>query len=333
MSLSLLAISQNRTVTAYERLHGTNTTSPTMQQAALLPEVAPISPIGKANESDFDKNDISMQRVKEYERNVLGMKTDDDTPILSAIPQKKDDDTNKTAGAKETGDTKDTNDTKKADASKNSDKTSTVAGKELSDDEQKLVEELKRIDTEVRAHEAAHLAAAGGLAQGGPSFTYTQGPDGNQYATGGEVNVSMDADSSNPDATIQNMQTVIAAAMAPADPSGQDFSVAASARQIIAQMQQLKTQKATEENSDSIDTKTQATAATQSPTKWQNTQSNSAKTNTNANSTTDISKSQNNTSVTTAINTAAINNQLETYKKYNKTNFFNQPGSITNFVA
>ncbi len=50
--------------------------------------------------------------------------------------------------------------------------------KELSESEKKRVQELKKIDREVRTHEQAHLAASGGLARGGASFTYTKGSDG-----------------------------------------------------------------------------------------------------------------------------------------------------------
>ncbi|RMD64917.1 MAG: hypothetical protein D6824_03380, partial [Planctomycetota bacterium] len=60
---------------------------------------------------------------------------------------------------------------------------------ELSDEEQQQLEELRARDAEVRAHEAAHLSAAGGLAKGGPSFETQVGPDGKAYAVGGEVSV------------------------------------------------------------------------------------------------------------------------------------------------
>ena len=58
----------------------------------------------------------------------------------------------------------------------------------LTEQEVKQVQELKARDREVRAHEAAHLAAAGSLATG-VSFTYQRGPDGVQYAVGGEVGI------------------------------------------------------------------------------------------------------------------------------------------------
>ncbi|WP_434629813.1 putative metalloprotease CJM1_0395 family protein [Chromobacterium sp. CV08] len=106
-------------------------------------------------------------------------------------------------------------------------------GKPLNDAQQKEVEELKSRDTDVRRHEAAHQAAGGTLA-GAASFTYQQGPDGKQYAIGGEVPIRL-SQGNTPQETIQNAQTVRAAALAPSDPSGQDRAVAAEASQMEQQ--------------------------------------------------------------------------------------------------
>ena len=105
------------------------------------------------------------------------------------------------------------------------------SGSELSDDEKRVVEQLQRRDRAVRAHEAAHLAAAGGYAAGGPSYTTQQGPDGRSYAIGGEVPIDMSAERT-PEATLRKAQTIRAAAMAPADPSGADKAIAAAASQM-----------------------------------------------------------------------------------------------------
>ncbi|MEK7413212.1 MAG: putative metalloprotease CJM1_0395 family protein [Planctomycetota bacterium] len=102
-------------------------------------------------------------------------------------------------------------------------------------DEQALLRKLQQSDRAVRAHELAHQAAAGGLA-GSISLSYQTGPDGKQYAIGGEV--SIDTSSGNsPSATITKMQRVIASALAPGDPSSQDRAVAAQAQARIAQAQ------------------------------------------------------------------------------------------------
>jgi hypothetical protein len=91
------------------------------------------------------------------------------------------------------------------------------------------VRELQARDREVRAHEAAHLNAAGSHAKGGATFTYQQGPDGRLYAVGGEVSIDTSPVSGNPEATLAKAETIRRAALAPATPSSQDRSVAARA--------------------------------------------------------------------------------------------------------
>ncbi len=98
---------------------------------------------------------------------------------------------------------------------------------ELTASERTLVRELQVTDTKVKAHEMAHQAAGGGLA-GAASYTYERGPDNKMYAVAGEVPISMQK-GNTPEETIANTRQIQAAAMAPADPSPQDFKVAASA--------------------------------------------------------------------------------------------------------
>ncbi|MFH7320408.1 putative metalloprotease CJM1_0395 family protein [Desulfurivibrio sp. D14AmB] len=100
--------------------------------------------------------------------------------------------------------------------------------RELNREEQLEVARLQQLDTRVKAHEMAHLAVAGPYARGGASFSYTMGPDGKKYATGGEVSIDSSKEPS-PEATIRKMRIIRAAAMAPADPSPQDRKVAAQA--------------------------------------------------------------------------------------------------------
>src|SRR5690554_3777891 len=104
----------------------------------------------------------------------------------------------------------------------------------LTAEQVKEVEQLKARDREVRAHEMAHLAAAGGLAMSGATFTYQRGADGVSYAIGGEVKIDTSS-GSTPEETIRKAQTIRAAALAPAEPSGQDHAVAAQASQMEAQ--------------------------------------------------------------------------------------------------
>ncbi|HET8849242.1 MAG TPA: putative metalloprotease CJM1_0395 family protein [Marinobacter sp.] len=106
----------------------------------------------------------------------------------------------------------------------------------LTDAELKQLSELKARDREVRAHEAAHQAVGGQYA-GGMSFTYQRGPDGAQYAVGGEVSIDIAPVQGDPRATIEKMRVVRAAALAPAQPSGQDRAVAAQAMQTMLQAQ------------------------------------------------------------------------------------------------
>ena len=104
---------------------------------------------------------------------------------------------------------------------------------ELSTDEQRQVDDLKRRDAEVKAHERAHITAGGPYVSGGASYEYERGPDNQNYAVGGEVSIDVSAENT-PEATIRKMQVVKRAALAPRDPSGQDRSVAAQAAQAEA---------------------------------------------------------------------------------------------------
>ncbi|MBB1368125.1 catalase [Pseudoalteromonas sp. SR44-5] len=109
-----------------------------------------------------------------------------------------------------------------------------VAQQEQQDAEQ--IKELKARDIEVRIHEQAH-SSVGGQHAGSPSYEYQRGPDGTNYAVGGEVQIDVAEIAGDPRATIEKMQTVRAAALAPAEPSGADRSIAADATQKLAAAQ------------------------------------------------------------------------------------------------
>lgn len=98
---------------------------------------------------------------------------------------------------------------------------------ELSMEEQRIVTELQAADTNVRAHEAAHMAAGGGLTSPA-SYTYERGPDNKMYAVAGEVGIST-GEGNTPQESLNKAQTIRRAALAPADPSPQDLKVAAQA--------------------------------------------------------------------------------------------------------
>jgi len=94
-------------------------------------------------------------------------------------------------------------------------------------DEQRVIRQLQARDAEVRAHESAHKSAGGSLS-GAASYTYQQGPDGRNYAIGGEVPIRMPA-SGNAESLARNAQQVRRAALAPAKPSGSDMAIASMA--------------------------------------------------------------------------------------------------------
>lgn len=99
---------------------------------------------------------------------------------------------------------------------------------QLTEEERKEVQRLKERDREVRAHEAAHASVGRGFT-GSPNFEYVTGPDGVRYAVGGHVDIDVSEVPDNPEATIDKMEVVRAAALAPARPSGQDRAVAREA--------------------------------------------------------------------------------------------------------
>ena len=123
----------------------------------------------------------------------------------------------------------------------------------LTEEDRRVIAELKKRDREVRAHENAHKAAAGTHA-GGISYTYQQGPDGKRYAVGGEVPIDISPVDGNPQATIRKMQQIRRAALAPAEPSGADRAVAAAATKALLQAQSEIAAERAEEISNRIQT-------------------------------------------------------------------------------
>lgn len=105
----------------------------------------------------------------------------------------------------------------------------------LSEQDIEQLRQLKARDQVVRSHEAAHLAAGSGIVLGGANFSFQRGPDGVQYAIGGEVNIDTSKVSGDPHATLQKAQKIQAAALAPMQPSSQDLNVAARAAQMAVE--------------------------------------------------------------------------------------------------
>ncbi|WP_444994963.1 putative metalloprotease CJM1_0395 family protein [Aliikangiella sp. IMCC44359] len=136
--------------------------------------------------------------------------------------------------------------------------------------ERQEIEQLKKADREVRAHEAAHANVGGQLA-GAPQLSYKTGPDGKRYAVSGEVSISTSKVANNPQATLDKMDQVKRAALAPANPSAQDFKVAAIAGQIANQAlselnleqreEQTLREAATKESGDETEDKTKTSSS------------------------------------------------------------------------
>ena len=105
--------------------------------------------------------------------------------------------------------------------------------KQLTPEQQRIVQELQQIDHSVRAHEQAHLAAGREVITSAANFTYTYGPDGKQYAVGGEVGIDTSAES-KPQDNIDKGRLIQKVALAPRDPSPQDYRVASIGSQLEA---------------------------------------------------------------------------------------------------
>lgn len=109
-----------------------------------------------------------------------------------------------------------------------------AASGRLSESDQRVVARLQERDRAVRAHELAHIAAGGGVVTSGASYTYETGPDGKRYANGGEVGIDV-SPGRTPQDTLRKAQQIRASALAPADPSAQDRSIAARADQMASE--------------------------------------------------------------------------------------------------
>ncbi|MCC5855195.1 MAG: catalase [Idiomarina sp.] len=91
--------------------------------------------------------------------------------------------------------------------------------------EERELRELRQRDQEVRRHEEAH-ANVGGQYAGTPQYEYERGPDGRNYAVGGEVEIDVSPIPGDAAATLRKMQTVQRAALAPEEPSPADRRIA-----------------------------------------------------------------------------------------------------------
>lgn len=96
------------------------------------------------------------------------------------------------------------------------------------------IQQLQARDREVRQHEHAQMSAARGLVRSGPTYNYSIDPDGKRYVVGGGVEIETAEDRDDPEANAEKGRRIQADALAPAEPSGADLSVAV----ISARMEQ-----------------------------------------------------------------------------------------------
>jgi len=169
--------------------------------------------------------------VEAAEKDAASQNQQSDSPVANGASPAPPSDTEKTAPKEPS--------LSKAEAEKQ-------AEQQQQQEDQVIIDQLKARDREVRVHEAAH-AAVGGQYAGSPSYEFTRGPDGKNYATAGEVGISV-SEANDPQATIEKARVIQAAALAPAQPSAQDRLVAAEAARMElnaqAELQQLKAQEA-----------------------------------------------------------------------------------------
>ena len=104
---------------------------------------------------------------------------------------------------------------------------------DLTAEEKTAVDRLRQRDAQVRQEEQAYAGSAGAAAA--PIiYTYATGPDGRQYAVGGEVSVRLSNPSGNPVQYAHAAARLSAAANAAVNPSAADLSAAHKGYQAIS---------------------------------------------------------------------------------------------------
>jgi len=120
--------------------------------------------------------------------------------------------------------------------------------KKLNDAEQAELSSLKARDNKVRQHVQAHFGAGAGLNISSPALVYQRGADGVNYAVGGDVRIST-ATGGKPEDRLAHAEMIMAAALAPADPSAADRSAASSAQHMA---QQARADLLRQDNGDAV---------------------------------------------------------------------------------
>ncbi|MFP2770247.1 putative metalloprotease CJM1_0395 family protein [Oceanisphaera sp. KMM 10153] len=189
--------------------------------------IAPVETMDSFTSADRQQQDA---RHKLYDR--FGRSRNDDAAQAGQEPHR-------TAGDQPANDEAEAGKETQAEtitAKEKAEKTAEQDHEALSPEQEELLQALQLRDREVRLHEQQH-AGVGGQHAGAPSYEYETGPDGKQYAVAGEVQVDLSPVADDPAATIDKMQQIKAAALAPAEPSQADKAVAARAEQYILEAQ------------------------------------------------------------------------------------------------
>ena len=98
---------------------------------------------------------------------------------------------------------------------------------------------IRKNYNEIYTHELAHKQAGGSLAG---NIVIEKNSEG--IPVGGHVSIRMPSiDKSHPEKAIRDADTVIKSAMAPADPSAQDYKVAAQAKTIKREAEGIQNKK------------------------------------------------------------------------------------------
>ncbi len=103
----------------------------------------------------------------------------------------------------------------------------------LSAEEKKDLNKLRLRDMEVRAQIQAHLASAGKYSSGGVNYEFERGPDGQSYATRGEVNIDI-PEGKTPEENLRIAIQVERAATSSPRPTQADRTVSSAARRKAA---------------------------------------------------------------------------------------------------
>lgn len=200
---------------------------------------------------------------------------------------------------------------------------------ELSLEEQRMVTELQAADTNVRAHEAAHMAAGGGLTSPA-SYTYERGPDNKMYAVAGEVGIST-GEGNTPQESLNKAQTIRRAALAPADPSPQDLKVAAQAASMEMSARAQIMQEKMSQNSQNTNNSNETSAGNSNVNSAENSNVNSA-----GNSAGNSTENSTRNSVGNSVGNSNVNsaeNSTENSAENSRIPSINQPSSTGGYYA